>query len=96
MIVGGVGFTLTKVFVYAVDDQNLRVYAEVTKVVNQALQKKGKEHSLLAIEFHDSEVPGREGKLGRRYQFVQRDMAPASKDLALPCVGRTTSLWVRR
>jgi hypothetical protein len=96
VIVGGVGFILTKVFVYAVDNQNLRVYAEVTKVVNQALQEKDKEHSLLAIEFHDSEVPGREGKLGRRYQFVQRDMAPATKDLALPCVGRTTSLWVRR
>ena len=57
------------VYEYARDNRNLRLYEEVTKVVNSALQK-DKKTAHLAVEFHASELPGREGKLGRRYQFV--------------------------
>jgi hypothetical protein len=61
--------------VCAVDYRNLRVYDKVTKVVNSALQKDEKK-AHLAVEFHDSELPGREGRLGRRYQFVLRAEQP--------------------
>ena len=59
------------VYANAEENRNLRAYEEVTKVVNSALQK-DKKKAHLAVEFHDSELPGREGKLGRRYQFVSR------------------------
>ena len=59
----------------AVDRLNLKLCCEVAKVVNRALQK-NKEHTHLRVEFHTSGVPGREGKYGRRYQFVQLDQAP--------------------
>jgi hypothetical protein len=68
-----------KVCDYAEDKRKLRAYAEVTKVVNQALQK-NQNSSHMAIEVHASEVPGREGNLGRRYQFVQLDVPPTTKD----------------
>jgi hypothetical protein len=68
-----------KVYDYAEDKRKLRAYDDVTKVVNQALQRNQKS-SRLAIEFHASVVPGREGKHGRRYQFVQLDVPPTTKN----------------
>ena len=62
------------------DRLNRRACEEVTKVVNKALQKdKNKAH--LAVEFHDSELPGREGKLGRRYRFVELALTPTRNEL---------------
>ena len=56
---------------HAVDNHTLAVFKEVTKVVNSTLQNdETKAH--LALEFHDSELPGREGTLSLRYQFVLR------------------------
>ena len=70
LVIWGGAHMAGKVCEYVVDMRNLKVYDEVTKVVNKALQKDEKN---LAVEFHTSEVSGREGKHGRRYQFVQRD-----------------------
>jgi len=66
-------------FEFAMDNRNLSVYEEVTKAVNQALQQKGKGNSFLTVEFHSSERPGREGKLGRRYQFVTPDLSRSNE-----------------
>ena len=64
-------FVADRVYGYAEEKRDLRAYAEVTKLVNSALQRdERKAH--LAVEIHDSKLPGREGKLGRRYQFVPR------------------------
>ena len=63
---------------YYLDYKFLSVYVEVTKVVNEALQK-DKKHSHLAVKFLASEVPGREGKLGRRYQFFQLAVPSTTK-----------------
>jgi len=61
--------------------RGVRVYEEVTKVVNEALQKdENKVH--MSVEFHDSECPGREGNFARRYQFVQRASAPVGNTTA--------------
>ena len=65
-----------KVYEYVVDMRNLKVHDEVTKVMNEALQKDAKN---LAVEFQTSEVSGREGRHGRRYQFVQRDRTPTKE-----------------
>jgi hypothetical protein len=67
-----------KVYEYVVDNRNLHVYEEVTKVVNEALQK-NETTAHVAVEFHTSEVPGREGKHSRRYQFVQVDSTPTKE-----------------
>ena len=71
-------YILAWVFEYVMDKRNLRVYEEVTEAVNEALQK-DKGNSLLTVEFHASELPGREGKLGRRYQFVTPHMSPSNE-----------------
>jgi hypothetical protein len=64
-------------FQYAVDKRNLRVYHDVTKVVNEALRE---DKDLgLSVEFHSSEVPGRAGNHGRRYQFVQLNLSPTQE-----------------
>ena len=78
VIVGASGFIIAKACEKAVDIRNLRVYCEVTKVVNEALRK-NKEHTHLRVEFHTSEVPGREGNHGRRYQFVQLNLASSNE-----------------
>ena len=58
--------------------RGVRVYEEVTKVVNETLQKD--ENTVhLSVEFHDSECPGREGNFALRYQFVQRALAHTTK-----------------
>ena len=75
LIMGAVVFIIAKACEMAVDNRNLRVYQEVTKVVNEALRK-DKENSHLAVEFHASECPGREGNHGRRYLFVQLNPSP--------------------
>ena len=62
---------------YVMDKINLRVYCEVTKLVNDALRKGN--GSRLEVEFHSSEVPGREGKHSRRYQFVQLNRSPTNE-----------------
>ena len=62
------------------DRLNRRACEEVTKVVNKALQKdKNKAH--LAVEFHDSELPGRKGNLSRRYRFVELALTPTRNEL---------------
>ena len=77
-IVAAVAWVIAKIFVNAVDKRNLKVYEEVTKVVNAALHKDEKK-AHVTVEFHASEVPGREGKYGRRYQFVQLDLSPTKE-----------------
>ena len=67
-----------KVYEYVVDNRNLKAYEEVTTLVNEALQK-NETTAHVAVEFHTSEVPGREGKHSRRYQFVQVDSAPTKE-----------------
>ena len=70
-------YIVSLVYNHAVDKRNLmNVYEEVTKVVNETLRK-DEINSELAVEFSTSEVPGREGNHGRRYQFVQRDIVPS-------------------
>jgi len=48
-----------------------RACEKVATRVNEALQQQ-EEKAHLAVEFHASELPGREGVLSRRYQFVLR------------------------
>ena len=91
LIMGAVAWFIAKVFDNAMDKRYLRVYEEVTQVVNNALQKDEKK-AHVAVEFHASEVPGREGKFGRRYQFVvRRDVSRGEGT-----VGRKHQLVVRR
>ena len=78
MIVGAVVYNVGKVYDHAVDKRNLKAYEEVTKVVNEALQKDEKTANV-AVEFHTSEVPCRERKGCRRYQFVQLDSGPTKE-----------------
>ena len=80
IIVGASPFIVFRVLKYRFAIRNLKVCYEVTKVVNEALQKDNKQ---LAVEFHTSEVPGREGVHGQRYQFVQRDMTPTNEMVSL-------------
>ena len=74
-IVCVVAMIVGKVYEYALDYRDQKVYEEVTKVVNEALQKDEKK-AHMAVELHASELPGREWKLCRRYQFVQKTSAP--------------------
>jgi hypothetical protein len=71
---------MSKIYTSVVDRRNLRVCEQVTKVVNAALQQ-DKNTAHLAVEFHDSELPGREGKFGRRYRFVRLDLTPTRSEL---------------
>ena len=64
-----------------------RAYEKVVTRVNEALQQQ-EEKAHLAVEFHASELPGREGILGRRYQFVvrrRRQEEGALSTLQFPC-----------
>ena len=72
-----------------------RFYKKVTTMVNEVLQQQQQQQQdeeettpFLSLEFHDSEVPGREGILGRRYQFVVRRRQQeegALSTLQFPC-----------
>ena len=75
LMVGAVAFFLGKICAQAVDRQTLQVYQNVTTIVNEALRQRkdagnNYHHVQVAVEFHTTELPGREGKLSRRYQFV--------------------------
>jgi hypothetical protein len=74
LMVGAVVFIMGKIGEYGVDARNLKVDEKVTKVVNEVLQR---QQQPVAVTFHDSELPGREGKLSRRYQFVHSPLASA-------------------
>jgi hypothetical protein len=58
----------------------IKSYEHVTRRVNEALQK-DENRSHLAVEFHSSDLPGRDKANSRRYQFVvKRDhLTPTSK-----------------
>jgi hypothetical protein len=73
-------FFMIKIYTSVLDRRNLRVCEQVTKVVNEALQQ-DKNTAHLAVEFHDSELPGREGKFGRRCRFVRLDLTPTRSEL---------------
>ena len=82
LILGAVAFIVAKICEHGVDARNLKVYEKVTKVVNEVLQQQQQQqedgrNAQVAVEFHDSELPGREGKLSRRYQFVHTPLATA-------------------
>ena len=79
-VFGIVVYIMFKNYEYVPDRLNRRACEEVTKVVNEALQKdKNKAH--LAVEFHDSELPGRKGNLSRRYRFVELALTPTRNEL---------------
>jgi hypothetical protein len=59
----------------ALDYRNLRVYEEVARRVSEALQK-DENRSHLAVEFHHSDLTGRETTSCRRYQFVTNNLSP--------------------
>lgn len=80
-VFGIVVYIVFKNYEYVPDRLNRRACEEVTKVVNEALQKDKKNKAQLAVEFHDSELPGREGKLGRRYRFVELALTPTRNEL---------------
>jgi hypothetical protein len=75
-------FSFVFFFPYLDYYHNPRAYKKVTTRVNEALLQQQQQQQqqqdedgtahFLSLEFHDSEVPGREGILGRRYQFVVR------------------------
>ena len=81
IVFGIVVYIMFKNYEYVPDRLNRRACEEVTKVVNEALQKDKKNKAQLALEFHDSELPGREGKLGRRYRFVELALTPTRNEL---------------
>ena len=80
IIVAASPYILLFVLKYGFDIRNLKVRYDVTNVVNEALQKDNKQ---LAVEFHTSVVPGREGVHGQRYQFVQRDLTQTNEMVSL-------------
>jgi hypothetical protein len=59
----------------ALEYRNLRVYEKVARRVNEAL-KKDANRSHLAVEFHTSDLPGRDKTDSRRYQFVTSNRSP--------------------
>ena len=59
--------------------RGVRGYQQVTKVVNEALHK-DENTAHMSVEFHSSELPGRKGTFGQRYQFVQRALAPTTTE----------------
>jgi hypothetical protein len=64
----------------AQDYRNLRIYRKVAQHVTETLQQ-DETRAHLAVEFHDSQLPGRQpGAFVRRYQVVQRQMA-LNKDI---------------
>jgi hypothetical protein len=78
-IIYTVSFYIPKVYDYAEDKRKLRAYGEVTKVVNQTLQKNQKS-SHLAVEFHASEVPAEKGTLAEGTNLFKLDVPPTTKN----------------
>ena len=74
-------FIMIKTYESVSDRLNRRACEEVTKDVNEALQKDRKNKAHLAVEFHDSELPGRKGNLSRRYRFVELALTPTRNEL---------------
>ena len=82
------GLVISNVYIFIVfmvyerfpDRLNLRACEETTKVVNEALRM-DKDTAHLTVEFQDSNLPGREGRLCHRYQFVEHALAPTRNKL---------------
>jgi hypothetical protein len=64
----------------ALDYRKLRLCEEVTRRVNETLQN-DENRSHLTVEFHTSDLPGRDKTNSRRYQFVKSGLTTPTKEI---------------